>query len=699
MRNANRLLLTAGLLGWFAACGSKPEYHPGAPVILISIDTLRSDRLGVYGGEVATPAIDRFAGDAIVYERAYAHTPLTLPSHASALTGLLPPHHGVRENVGYRLDESETTLAELLRQDGYHTGAVVSSMVLRQSTGIAQGFEAYDDRLALGPKSSVQTFGERPGPESIDRAKAWLDKREEDQPFFFWLHLFEPHTPYTPPPPFDSYANPYDGEVAYVDHLLGQFFAYLKEKDLYDQSIILVIADHGESLGEHGELEHGLFTYRPAIQVPFLLKLPENTRSGSREKHPVGLVDVTPTILSLLEKDLPAMDGVPLLDGRTHADRDIYSEALSPEILYGWHACRSVINGSLHYVEIERPELYDLLEDPREQNNLYGSRKVPASAISLLEESSGGRSSTTAISEEDRALLESLGYTGSFDLSDSARSMTRQQFLEVHREITLNQSLVGQGKFAEVEARISPLLEKYPAMLDFRVMLAHALNQQDKHEAAEYLCMEGLATTPNHPALLLGLAVAQMGLNKRDEAVIVAEKCMTFAPALAGRTLVYLFRDAGDHIRASAYAERLLPHDPAFAFAHLVMAQLQSGAATLQQAVSQGIQRFSADTNAAPVEEGLFFLGDLLGREGRYDESLAVLQLALRANPNHAESRVAATKILASQNKGQEAITIMDNWVRDFPTRANYLRAAETMAEIGIQKAADFYRTEAEKYQ
>jgi arylsulfatase A-like enzyme len=405
-----------GLVLVTASCsrGPEPVEAPGSPVVLVSIDTLRSDRVGAYGYTGGTtPRLDRLATESVLFERAYSHYPLTLPSHASLFTGLLPPEHGVRDNRGFRLAEERVTLAERLRDAGYATLGAVSSMVLRHETGIAQGFDAYDDQMGP-PRSSGHRFAERRGEDTLDAIAARLDELLPDCPFFVMLHLFDPHAPYEAPEPFARrHDDRYDAEVAYADDLLGRFLDELRRRGLYDRSLIVVLSDHGEGLGDHVEMEHGLLLYREALQVPLLIKAPGGARAGERVAAPVGLIDVVPTILAVLglpEGDLP---GRPLLQAEVApAGRPVYSETYFTRYQYGWSELRSIIRNDNHYIEAPRPELYDLVRDPEERTNLHSDRVVPPSLLDALEEVGRGTESRSALSAEESANLAALGYVG-----------------------------------------------------------------------------------------------------------------------------------------------------------------------------------------------------------------------------------------------------------------------------------------------
>ena len=341
-------------------------------IVLISIDTLRADHLPCYGyRRVATPAIDSLARDSVRFENAYSHVPLTLPSHATLLTGLLPFANGVRDNLGFRLAPSHATLAARLRERGYATGAAVSSWVLRSDRGLAAGFDRYDDAMPDNPTR------ERSGSDSVDALTRWADS-VTGKPLFLFLHIYEPHSPYAPPEPFRTrYAEQlYDGEIATADAAVGRLLDYLARRKLYDGALVILVADHGEGLGDHGEDEHGVFLYRETLRVPMLWKRPGAADSKRVVTSPVGLVDVAPTILSAAGADLPPdLSGVSLsatLAGPS-ASRSIYGESLYPRLNFGWSDLASLTDSRYQYIEAPRPELYDVVADPGERRDLAGS--------------------------------------------------------------------------------------------------------------------------------------------------------------------------------------------------------------------------------------------------------------------------------------------------------------------------------------
>ena len=318
------------------ACQSRspiPQYRD-TPIILISIDTLRADRLPIYGyRQGSTPELDRLGRDALVFDAVYSHCPLTLPSHASLLTGELPTHHGVRDNIGYTLKPGIQTLATRFKSAGYATGAAVSAYVLRHQTGIAAGFDFFDDAIEMAGNGESLSDTQRDGRATVDALAGWID-RQADPKIFAFLHLYEPHTPYAPPPSH-RLANPYDGEIAYADELVGRLLDRIKARGWLDRAIVAVVSDHGEGLGDHGEAEHGILLYREALHVPWILRLPGGAGGGRRVAGTLGIVDVAATLLDLAGLDAGGLDGRtvrPSLAGDAPVDRDVYSETIYPRL-------------------------------------------------------------------------------------------------------------------------------------------------------------------------------------------------------------------------------------------------------------------------------------------------------------------------------------------------------------------------------
>ena len=377
------LLATLAIPGCGGKRASGPQAFPGAPVVLVCVDTLRSDRLPFYGYEgVETPALTALRNDSILFERAYSHVPLTLPAHASIFTGALPGAHGVLDNAGYRLDPGLPTLAELLKKEGYATGAAVSSIVLQGTSGISRGFDLWDDSIEPDRAGLPMNRVQRPGLRSAEILNRWIETKK-GSPFRAFLHVYEPHSPYEPPEPFRSrYAQPYDGEVAASDAVVGELLAKLKALGLYEKSLVVFLSDHGEGLGEHGENEHGVFLYRESLQVPLLVKLPGNALGGTTVSSAVQITDVFRTVVEAAgAKEAPAHPELANLAGLAYGapapERRIWAETFYPRIRFGWSELAAVLDGRWHYVDAPKPEFFDLEKDPGGTRNLAAEKPGP----------------------------------------------------------------------------------------------------------------------------------------------------------------------------------------------------------------------------------------------------------------------------------------------------------------------------------
>lgn len=475
------LLLAASLAtGWWWPERSQDAApvlvaSPGQNLLLITIDTLRADALGTYGGRAATPHLDRLAALGVRYTFAHAHAVMTLPSHASIMTGRYPFEHGVRDNAGFRLDASADTLAGAARRAGMATGAFVGAFPLDRQFGLAQGFDAYDD---VGGREMAQgelTLTERRAEDVVAPAVAWI--AQQDGPWFVWVHVFDPHAPYAPPPPFDQrYAgNEYAGEVAYVDHALGPLL------DLAGRSgrrtTVVVTSDHGEGLGEHGELTHGTFAYETTLRVPLIVaQVGGNAdagpaRAGVVVDAPARHIDILPTLAALLHLEAPAgLPGRSILPERSAENEKkttTYFEAMSPMLTRGWAPLRGVIVDRQKYIELPIEEVYDLGPDPRESRNLAADGdRLPSLAAALDGLNAGLPGAGSGETAEVRARLESLGY-----LSGTAARKTRytedddpKRLVELDRLMLEGLALHGRGRHGEAIEAYRRVISRRPAM-------------------------------------------------------------------------------------------------------------------------------------------------------------------------------------------------------------------------------------------
>jgi arylsulfatase A-like enzyme len=417
--------------GWWLSVAPRA----GAPlgVVVITLDTTRADRLSPYGFmNVSLPHLERLAREGVLFDQATSVAPLTLPAHTSLFTGLLPPNHGVRDNADPPLEETQTTLAETLLAHGFRTAAFVGSAVLDPDRGLKQGFEQYH---GVGSASGhTPERRQRRADQVMGDAIHWLDTIGGSR-FFLWAHLYDPHRPYDPPEPYASIYghNLYMGEIAFTDSQIGRLLRALEQRALLDRTIVVVAGDHGESLGERGERDHGVFIYENVLRVPLIVRAPPPHRAHDARRGPrplvapfrigevVRLTDVMPTVLDLLDVPAPPVDGVSLVDLMRGRRRDLhleaYSESLYPTRL-GWSPLRALRDGRFKLIDAPRPELFDLERDPFEEQNIYGERRAIAEAMAARAAvvAKGRRSAPegrTRVTPELQARLAALGYVGS----------------------------------------------------------------------------------------------------------------------------------------------------------------------------------------------------------------------------------------------------------------------------------------------
>ncbi|MCA1733222.1 MAG: sulfatase-like hydrolase/transferase, partial [Acidobacteria bacterium] len=521
MRRAVRQLLVGTWVLLALGCGRESPTQPArtadGPIIIISVDTLRADRLPAYGATgVETPNLDALASDSIVFDSAWSQVPLTLPSHASMLTGRLPAAINVRNNLGYRLDPVIPAIPSILASKGWRTGAAVSAWVLRADTGLAEIFGHYDDRME---KADVATVGEiqREGTATVDASIEWLNEGSGAGTFLF-VHLFEPHTPYAAPEPFGSrYADsPYDGEIAASDHAVGRLLDHLKQAGIYDSATVVFMSDHGEGLGDHGELEHGIFLYREAIRVPLFLKLPAGEQAGTRVETPVALLDLFPTILELAGIDgaRHPSDGVSLLETARapRQDRRIFSETMYPRIHLGWSDLASLAGSDFHYIEAPRPELYDLRNDPGEKVNVIAEeRRTFAAMRREIADYDRALAAPSAISEEEAARLSALGYLGGGSGASSGELPDPKDRIGDLERYTRAGEHFRAGAHAEAINLLREVVSSNPAFADAWTLLAKSYSESGRIEEAIQAYRRTIEAAPSLSAGT-GLSLGQLYL-------------------------------------------------------------------------------------------------------------------------------------------------------------------------------------------
>jgi tetratricopeptide (TPR) repeat protein len=674
--------------------------HPGAPVILISIDTLRADRLPIYGyRRGSTPVMDRLAGEGIVFDDVYSHTPLTLPSHASLFTGLLPTRHGVRDNIGYTLTANSGTLASRFKAAGYATGAAVSAYVLRRQTGIADGFDFFDDAIEVAGTGDSLADTQRDGRLTVDALAGWLD-RQGGQRVFAFLHLYEPHTPYSPPQAYRA-GDPYDGEIAYADELVGRLLDRIKARGWLDRAIVAIVSDHGEGLGDHGESEHGILLYREALQVPWILRLPGGGGAGRHVGGTLGLVDVAATLLDLAGLDASSLDGQtvrPALATKARVDRSVYSETFYPRLHLGWSDLASATEQHLRFIKAPLPELYDLSHDPGERRNLAASRAQTASAMGgwIARTTDGAKpKEPDAVPADVRARLKSLGYLASTGapLSSAPAALPDPKdrigaFEALKRALAVERA----GRAAEAIQLYREILAANPRMVDGWESLAKALAAAGRMPEAIVAFGKAIEVDPLRSEPHLALARIY-GLERNASlARQHAELGIRGDPGQAYEILAELMMDAGRLDDAAANARRSLQADGSRYMSRFLLGVIAQQRGQCDEAIGhfEGAIEGKRLEPHAVVRTLHSALGDCLARAGREADAEREYKAELAAIVDSAEARVGLATLYKSQGRAADARAVMSDLVARTPepTADTYWTVVHTLTVLGDNDGA-----------
>jgi len=562
------ILIMTALTALYAAAQTPAK--PAPNVVLITIDTLRADHLGCYGyKQIKTPNIDGLAADGVRFERAFAVVPVTLPSHSSMLTGTYPMLSGMHDFSGNKLSPLQPTLASVLKQAGYQTGAVIGAAVLDSRFGLNQGFDFYYDHFEFSRLDEANLDEmERPGNVVADVALNWLEKdwlgkdqlaKNSQKKFFLWMHLYDPHFPYHPPEPYarEYAAQPYDGEIAFADEQVGRLLRFLKEKGIYQNTVIVLCGDHGESLGEHGEKTHGFFIYNATMHVPLIIRLPDNRLSEKAAARtvadPVSLVDIMPTVLEAIGLQVPSqVQGRSLLreirpdpsapDAPANRERTLYGETFLPRIHFNWSELRASENTKYHFIDAPRPELYDLTKDPGEVNNLFAEKKAVAEEmrsklVGMIRDYSAGKelAEKTGLDPALMERLKSLGYAGfsgggdpsSSDPAGSSRSLPDPKDRIASYELISDAIADSQhGRYQESIERLKSVMKTEPNSVP-----AHYLQGLNFYhlkmfaEAVDEL-QKTVQLSPDYALAFFNLGMAQAHAGQIDAAIVTLQRTL-----------------------------------------------------------------------------------------------------------------------------------------------------------------------------
>jgi arylsulfatase A-like enzyme/tetratricopeptide (TPR) repeat protein len=710
-RTLAALTLALGLVA--LSCGGQSERDdevwPGAPVVLISIDTLRADRLPVYGyDKVDTPNFDALRADGVLFERAFTHVPLTLPSHASIFTGLLPSEHGIRDNQGYELDAANLPLLQrTLREAGYATGAAVSSAVLLGGSGFDTDFDVYDDEIRY-PDRSVGLGGlVRPGDETLEAIVPWL-REVSDRPFLLFFHIYEPHAPYDPPEPYASrYGSAYDGEVAWSDRIVGDLLDELRELGVYDRAAIVLLSDHGEGLEEHDERTHGVYLYNSTLQVPLIVKLPGSARAGTSVSEPVQLADVFPTLASLVGVEPPGgLTGRPLLGESVSIDPDrtIYSETYFPRLQYGWNELLSVIEGPYHYVDGPEPELFDLEEDPGETRNIVADLPdVREDLRRRVEEFRTELVPPGEVDPETRERLAALGYVGGADLSDEGPLPDPRDRKGALRDIEAAYAHFHAAEYEEAAALYARVLQDNPKVQAAWVQLARSLIKLGRRDEALEVCVRGLVQTPRSDALLLTAAKLYFEKGRleeaRDHAVLVEGSTERDAAVLLGQIAVH----RGDVDEAERQARLAGEAGARGEFQDMLLAEVHVARRQYDEALVlvRGIEEaLSTGTETNPMvrdgrglespPKGLYYVkGESLANLGRNEEAVMAFLREIELFPDELRAYTHLSVLLMVMGRTEQAHRALQAMLDANPDPLAYAEAVRTLRVVGDHRTAD----------
>ena len=671
------------------------------PVVLISIDTLRADHLPAYGYRgVATPAIDALAADGIVFEHAYAHTPQTLPSHTSILSGELPFEHGVRDNVGFTVKPGQRLLAGMFRDHGFQTAGFASAFVLRKESGIAQGFQVYDDEMPpTSPNASVGMV-RRDGAQTLARAEQWLDTQTSPR-FFLFVHFYEPHRPYLPPARYAFYPNAYDGTIAYSDELVGRLISDLKRRGLYDGATIALLSDHGEGLGDHGEQEHGVFLYDETIHVPFIVKRAGERDAGKRVSAPIEHIDLVPTLLDLAGLPVPRdLRGEPLRAAMDASDpslaqRGIYSETLYPLYHFGWSPLYALTDPRYRFIMAPRSELYDLERDPGERRNLEADRpQTAASMQTALDALVVHRQidAPAAVSSSEMERFHALGYIGSSRLPRGAdtRSLPDPKdkiaALEGYRRAV---DLVNEGKLREATTAYRAVLEDNPTMVDVWTELSAVLMRQGMTAEGVDALKHAVQLDPSIAENQLTLASALIGLGQLDEATVHARQAMESLPGVAHEMLARVALARGSQSAAVAEARLAEQADPSLPLPLYIEGLALQRDKQYEQALGFFERAIAAlKPRRLDLTDLHLNTADTLAQLGRYQEAEAQFKEEIADFPGNIRARTGLAMLYRAQGRVREANEVLDAMLRASPSAHSYAMAARTLQIIGETEEA-----------
>ncbi len=674
----------AFVLSWSRGAKEPEPSRSPLNILLITLDTTRADRIGAYGyARAKTSHLDRLAAEGVRFEHAVAQAPITLPSHASLFTARFPFSHGVRNNGNFYLNDQLPTLTTALHDRGYRTAAFVSSFILDRRYGLARGFDEYDDRLGSGRKQVVDLEVERRGDQTALKAGAWFEgyARENQptsaasaaHPFFVWLHLYDPHEPYQPPQPFrDLFADrPYDGEIAFDDTVVAAVMDRLNKLGLLDSTLIAIVGDHGESLGDHGEETHSMLLYEPALRVPMILWRPGRLPGGTIVRPLVRVVDLAPTLLDLVgARPLAGAQGRSLLPlvvspgGSESAPVAAYAETYLPLFYMNWAPLRAIEDERWKYIDAPTAELYDLSRDPGETNNLAAHEPARTAALARsLTELTGGGDGSLAGARVDRETLDklaTLGYVAAAveppapSTGGRAARPDPKDMIAVFNRLRAANSAVRAGRFAEATAAAREVLGRDSKNAFARIIVASAQMNQGQYREAIAGYRGYLELVPTSAYAHHWIAICFLRLGDRDHALAEEDAALAIDPNYADARVLRggVLAARGEFDAAIAELKKAVATDPAKPALRLDLAKVLADAKRFDEAEAEYRGAVNLVPDDADVHTGL---GVLLVERGRSEDAVHELRHALEIDPQHDEARFDLAKTLEQRGKNVEA--------------------------------------------
>jgi arylsulfatase A-like enzyme/Tfp pilus assembly protein PilF len=676
-------------------------------ILFFTLDTTRADHLGCYGyPRIETPNIDRLAGQGIRFENATSQAPLTLPSHSSIFTGTYPFYNGVRDNGGFYLESDKTTLAEVLQQAGWVTSAFIGAFVLDSRWGVNQGFDYYYDNFDFAKYKTISLDSvQRKGGEVIQAFFDWF-RGNWQKKFFSWIHLYDPHTPYEPPEPYktrygDHPWGLYDGEIAYVDSLIGNVVEELEKKGLLQKTLIIIVGDHGESLGEHHESGHGFFVYDATQSVPLIVRVPAPALQDKVIESQVQNVDIMPSLLELLGLPLPrevqGRSFLPLIVSQSGGgERLAYSETYYPRYHYGWSELKSLRSVKYKFIQAPRPELYDLVRDPSEQSNIYGSSLEEGKRLERQLQNLQAKMSAKGIEDKGpqnldgdaREKLMALGYIGGFTssskLAKSGELGDPKDKIILYNKIKQAEGASANKEFDDSLKLIDEVIAEDPGIMEARQVKANIFLELDRPEEAVAECQEALKVDEEYEAAIFTMAQAYKRLKKYDEAIAGYGRIIQLDPRDPKPyvNLGEIYCDTKDLDKAIANLQKAISIDPE----HSAMAHNLLGSAYLEKKMLEPAEKeIRLSLQMRPnIPDAHHNLGILYEDKGDMEKAMQEYKREIEIHPAAYPAHFNLALIYAKQGLWREEVAELREAIKNNQKFArSYLFLAKAYLDLG----------------